>query len=164
MYLDSRVSVFYCRYFYFLFTAKIKKVTEFVVGHDFFGTPCMQTFLEGILLNSVCLSDDFLYRICPDYCMLMLICVVSCRKTQYAFDKCMLEKLGQERPYVGYFSKVRVHHTKRPKPEVHVEMPEPFHKHPVYNPKDPIPEVTKRRPPVFLWNQSYSAAHCYAVT
>ena len=85
--------------------------------------------------------------------MLMLICVVqlvSCRKTQFAFDKCMLEKAGIERPYVGYFSKVRVHHTKRPKPEVNVELPEPFHYHPKYDPKDPVPEATKRRPPEFL--------------
>jgi len=87
------------------------------------------------------------------YCTLMLICVVQlvrCRKTQYAFDKCMLEKVGIERPYVGYFSKVRVHHSKRPKPEVHVELPEPFHFHPKYDPKDPVPEVTKKRPPQFL--------------
>jgi len=80
--------------------------------------------------------------------MPMLICVVqcdSCRKTQYAFDKCMLEKLGIERPFVGYFSKIRVHHTNRPKPEVHVEMPEPLDKHPTYDPKDPVPEITKLR-------------------
>jgi len=44
MYLDSRVSVFYCRYFYFLFTAKIKKVTEFVVGHDFLVHPVCRLF------------------------------------------------------------------------------------------------------------------------
>jgi len=69
----------------------------------------------------------------------------SCRKTQYAFDKCMLEKLGIERPFVGYFSKIRVHHTNRPKPEVHVEMPETFHRHPTYDPKDPIPEISKKR-------------------
>jgi len=83
----------------------------------------------------------------------MLIFVVQldrCRKTQYAFDKCMLDKLGQERPYVGYFSKVRVHHTNRPKPEVKIELPEPFVAHPRYNPKDPVPEVTKRRPAEFL--------------
>ena len=69
----------------------------------------------------------------------------SCRKTQYAFDKCMLGKMGIERPFVGYFSKVRVHHTNRPKPEVHVEMPEPLYKTPAYDPKDPIPETTKKR-------------------
>jgi len=57
----------------------------------------------------------------------------------------MLEKLGQERPYIGYFSKVRVHHTNRPKPETHVEMPEPFVPHPLYDPKDPVPETAKDR-------------------
>jgi len=75
--------------------------------------------------------------------------LVRCRKTQYAFDKCMLDKLGQERPYVGYFSKVRVHHTKRPKPEVHVDLPEPFVEHPTYKLTDPVPEVTQRRYPEF---------------
>jgi len=62
----------------------------------------------------------------------------------------MLEKLGQERPYVGYFSKIRVHHTNRPKPEVNIEWPEPFHHHPTWDPKDPVPEVTKRRPSDFF--------------
>jgi len=41
-----------------------------------------------------------------------------CRKTQAVLDKCMLDNLGLERPYYGYFSEVRVHHTERPRPEV----------------------------------------------
>ncbi|GAB1607327.1 NADH dehydrogenase [ubiquinone] 1 alpha subcomplex subunit 8-like [Argonauta hians] len=38
-----------------------------------------------------------------------------CRKTQKAFDECVQEKLGIERPYIGYFSKVRIHDSQRPK-------------------------------------------------
>lgn len=40
-----------------------------------------------------------------------------CRKTQAVFDKCMLDNLNIERPYFGYFSEVKVHHTERPRPE-----------------------------------------------
>jgi len=106
----------------------------------------LDTFLKSIWFYTECVKNHVL-------CMALLICAVqldSCRKTQYAFDKCMLEKLGIERPFVGYFSKVRVHHTNRPKPEVHVEMPEPLHKHPTYDPKDPVPEVTKKRASEFI--------------
>jgi len=81
---------------------------------------------------------------------IVFLLFVSCRKTQYPFDKCMLDKVGIERPYVGYFSKARVHHTNRPKPEVHIEMPEPFVKHPTHRLTDPQPEATKRRPGEFF--------------
>ncbi|KAH8024050.1 hypothetical protein HPB51_020808 [Rhipicephalus microplus] len=40
-----------------------------------------------------------------------------CRKTQAALDSCMLDKLGIERPHLGYFSMPRIHHTERPRPE-----------------------------------------------
>ena len=39
-----------------------------------------------------------------------------CRKTQAVFDKCALDNLNIERPYFGYFSEVKVHHTERPRP------------------------------------------------
>ena len=47
-----------------------------------------------------------------------------CRKTQLAFDKCVFDKLGQERPPLGYFSKIRVHDTKRPRPVTEIPLPE----------------------------------------
>jgi len=47
-----------------------------------------------------------------------------CRNTQAAFDKCALDNLNIERPYFGYFSEVKVHHTERPKPPG-IEKPEP---------------------------------------
>ena len=41
---------------------------------------------------------------------------VHCRAEQAVYDNCVLEHLGQERVHYGYFGKVRVHETKRPKP------------------------------------------------
>lgn len=49
--------------------------------------------------------------------MYFFIIFYSCRKTQAVFDKCMLDNLKMERPYFGYFSEVKVHHTERPRPE-----------------------------------------------
>ncbi|XP_077286372.1 NADH dehydrogenase [ubiquinone] 1 alpha subcomplex subunit 8 [Arctopsyche grandis] len=39
-----------------------------------------------------------------------------CRKTQSVYDQCMLEKMDIPRPEYGYFCRVRVHDTDRPKP------------------------------------------------
>ncbi|CAG2163140.1 unnamed protein product [Oppiella nova] len=39
-----------------------------------------------------------------------------CRKEQGLYDQCMTEKMGLERPPLGYFTQVRVHDTQRPKP------------------------------------------------
>jgi len=66
-----------------------------------------------------------------------------CRKTQGVFDKCVLDKFGQERPELGYFSKVRVHHTSRPKPETSVLLPEPLPEDPKWDRKEPPPESTR---------------------
>ena len=40
-----------------------------------------------------------------------------CLKNRSYFDNCMKDKMGMERPELGYFSQVRVHKTDRPKPE-----------------------------------------------
>jgi|ERR1712038_239113 len=65
-----------------------------------------------------------------------------CRKTQAAFDKCVFDTLGQERPELGYFSRIRVHETTRPKPKRDVPFPEPTPEPP--NPKEmPIPDSAK---------------------
>ncbi|KAJ4432129.1 hypothetical protein ANN_20745 [Periplaneta americana] len=42
---------------------------------------------------------------------------VNCRKTQAAYDKCIKDNLGIDRPEYGYFCRAKVHDTKRPKPE-----------------------------------------------
>lgn len=47
-------------------------------------------------------SQDFQYR--------------HCRKTQAAFDSCVMDNLNIERPHYGYFSLPRIHETSRPKP------------------------------------------------
>ncbi|XP_074652521.1 NADH dehydrogenase [ubiquinone] 1 alpha subcomplex subunit 8-like [Tubulanus polymorphus] len=41
-----------------------------------------------------------------------------CRKSQSLYDKCVLDKLGLEKPPAGYFAKIRVHETKRAKPSL----------------------------------------------
>lgn len=41
----------------------------------------------------------------------------SCRKTQAVYDKCVFDNLGIERPEYGYFSRIKVHDSKRPKPQ-----------------------------------------------
>uniref|UniRef100_R4WT51 NADH dehydrogenase [ubiquinone] 1 alpha subcomplex subunit 8 n=1 Tax=Riptortus pedestris TaxID=329032 RepID=R4WT51_RIPPE len=44
--------------------------------------------------------------------------LTPCRKTQGVYDKCVLEKLNIERPYWGYFAQMKVHDTKRPRPQI----------------------------------------------
>ena len=39
-----------------------------------------------------------------------------CRDLQMKYDECVKENLGQDRVHYGYFGKIRVHETKRPKP------------------------------------------------
>jgi len=66
-----------------------------------------------------------------------------CRPSQGVFDKCVLEKLGQERPGPGYFSKARVHHTTRPEPVQDIKLPEAIPDSPVWDPKEPAPPSTR---------------------
>lgn len=62
-----------------------------------------------------------------------------CRNTQNIFDKCVLEHWNIERPGYGYFCRVQVHDTARPKP------PEPEKK--VYPDTPPgLPDDYERRP------------------
>lgn len=41
---------------------------------------------------------------------------MRCRKSQAIYDKCVLENLNVERPYIGFFSRPHMHDTARPKP------------------------------------------------
>ncbi|PAA92542.1 hypothetical protein BOX15_Mlig013804g3, partial [Macrostomum lignano] len=41
-----------------------------------------------------------------------------CRREQGPFDDCVRQHLGQERPPPGYFSKIRLHDSQRPRPPV----------------------------------------------
>lgn len=40
-----------------------------------------------------------------------------CRQTQAVMDLCLKKNLGLDRPEFGYHSRVKVHHTDRPRPE-----------------------------------------------
>lgn len=40
-----------------------------------------------------------------------------CRNTQSVFDECMLDKLQMTKPSYGYYSRVKVHDSTRPKPD-----------------------------------------------
>ncbi|XP_013777565.2 NADH dehydrogenase [ubiquinone] 1 alpha subcomplex subunit 8-like [Limulus polyphemus] len=62
-----------------------------------------------------------------------------CRKTQAALDNCMMDKMGLDRPELGYFSRPRVHKTQRPKPE-----PETLPKYPNQIPS--LPDDFPREP------------------
>lgn len=49
----------------------------------------------------------------------------------------MKEKMGMDRPPIGYFSRVRLHHSERPKPELKPQdLPDPL----------PEPGDTSKRP------------------
>lgn len=43
--------------------------------------------------------------------ILVFFVCFRCRKTQAQFDKCVLEKLGWERPPLGYYARIRLHDT-----------------------------------------------------
>jgi len=47
-----------------------------------------------------------------------------CRPQQAAFDKCVFNTIGQERPAPGFFSRIRIHDSKRPAPVRNIPMPE----------------------------------------
>ena len=42
--------------------------------------------------------------------------IYRCRDLQLPFDECVKEKIGVERPYIGYFSKRRLYTNDRPEP------------------------------------------------
>lgn len=49
------------------------------------------------------------------FCIKLEFCF-SCRKSRAIMDECMLQKMNLERPYLGYFTEIRVHKTDRPRP------------------------------------------------
>ncbi|BFZ22343.1 hypothetical protein BsWGS_25382 [Bradybaena similaris] len=64
----------------------------------------------------------------------------NCRTTQDIYDSCIKENLGQDRPELGYFAKVRLHKTDRPKPapRPHILQDSPPAPPDNYAPADPI--------------------------
>lgn len=65
-----------------------------------------------------------------------------CRKTQTAFDQCVLDNMGIQKPKIGYYSRIRVYDSARPAP---VEKPQIFAGRPISpdSPDFPPPTVGK---------------------
>ncbi|XP_022127393.1 NADH dehydrogenase [ubiquinone] 1 alpha subcomplex subunit 8 [Pieris rapae] len=78
-------------------------------------TACSLEFFRKV--KKACLAEFNQYAHCIDKSSGDMA-LQHCRKTQGVFDQCMLENLNLERPPFGYFTEVRVHDTKRPKPAV----------------------------------------------
>ncbi|XP_059143942.1 NADH dehydrogenase [ubiquinone] 1 alpha subcomplex subunit 8-like [Physella acuta] len=86
-------------------------------------TRCAFDFFQSI--KKSCYAEFSQYMQCIDHSGHMME-FKNCRKTQAVFDDCVKENLGQERPELGYFTKVRLHKTDRPKPTpVPLPLPEP---------------------------------------
>ncbi|KAK6970823.1 NADH dehydrogenase [ubiquinone] 1 alpha subcomplex subunit 8 [Biomphalaria glabrata] len=90
-------------------------------------TRCAYEFLGKI--KKSCYAEFTQYMDCIDHSGLSME-FKNCRKTQAVFDACVKENLGQDRPELGYFTKVRLHKTERPKavPDPHIlpeRLPEP---------------------------------------
>uniref|UniRef100_A0A0N5AAQ2 NADH dehydrogenase [ubiquinone] 1 alpha subcomplex subunit 8 n=1 Tax=Syphacia muris TaxID=451379 RepID=A0A0N5AAQ2_9BILA len=77
-------------------------------------TACGVKFLQE--LKKHCLPEVDKYAHCIDMSNAKLF-VSDCRESQRYFDRCMEEKMGAERPKMGYFSKLHVHETDRPLPK-----------------------------------------------
>ncbi|XP_041985316.1 NADH dehydrogenase [ubiquinone] 1 alpha subcomplex subunit 8 [Aricia agestis] len=78
-------------------------------------TACTLEFFRKV--KKVCLAEFNQYANCLDKSS-GDHGLKHCRTTQGVYDKCMLDKLNLERPGFGYFTEVRVHDSKRPKPPV----------------------------------------------
>merc|ERR1711902_63335 len=85
-----------------------KCVTE---GKDV--TSCAMNFFRQV--KATCAAEFTQYATCLENSS-QFMDLGKCRKTQGIFDKCMKDNMNIERPHYGYFSLVRVHDTKRPKP------------------------------------------------
>lgn len=50
-----------------------------------------------------------------DQFLIYIFFYYSCRKPQLVFDDCMKEKVGMDRPYIGYFARIRLVDSDRPR-------------------------------------------------
>ncbi|XP_047513142.1 NADH dehydrogenase [ubiquinone] 1 alpha subcomplex subunit 8-like [Pieris napi] len=102
-------------------------------------TACTLEFFRKV--KKTCLAEFNQYAHCIDKSSGDMS-LRQCRKTQGVFDQCMLENLNLERPPFGYFTEVRVHATKRPKPSIEGKA--------VYPDATPaLPENAEKKPPRF---------------
>jgi len=79
-----------------------KEVTK--CGFEFFGK-----------VKANCFTEFTKYFECIDHSDRQMS-LKNCRPSQALFDQCMKAKLDQDRPFLGYFSSVRLHDTTRAKP------------------------------------------------
>ncbi|XP_045207528.2 NADH dehydrogenase [ubiquinone] 1 alpha subcomplex subunit 8-like [Mercenaria mercenaria] len=101
-------------------------------------TRCGIEFLQKVKKNC---ADSFTdYWRCIDTSSSMEF--KSCRNYQKLFDNCVEEKLGQTRPDMQHFLKIRLHETSRPKP-AEKELPEPL----------PVYDAAERTPRTKFYNQ-----------
>ncbi|TPP66548.1 NADH dehydrogenase [ubiquinone] 1 alpha subcomplex subunit 8 [Fasciola gigantica] len=112
-------------------------------------TSCAQTFFRQIKKH--CAEEFTSYFTClhkyggPTYQL------ERCRNLQYPFDSCIKEHLNMDRPEPGYFNRVRLHKTTRPKPEPGLApMPKPLPDLPDFS-EQPEPERMAQRRKVNDW-------------
>uniref|UniRef100_A0A8D3DPU1 NADH dehydrogenase [ubiquinone] 1 alpha subcomplex subunit 8 n=1 Tax=Scophthalmus maximus TaxID=52904 RepID=A0A8D3DPU1_SCOMX len=106
---------------------------------------CALNFFRQIKGN--CAESFTEYWTCLDYSNLAEL--RHCRKPQQAFDSCVLDKLGWERPALGDLSKVTKVATVRPLPE------NPYHSRPRPEPNPTIEgklEPSKHGSRLFFWS------------
>jgi len=77
-------------------------------------TACGVDFLNK--LKKHCYPQFTNYWQCIDFQGMGKMKMSPCRAQQAEYDQCVLDHLGQERVHYGYFGKIRVHETTRPKP------------------------------------------------
>merc|ERR1712228_42700 len=77
-------------------------------------TACGVDFLNK--LKKHCYQPFTNYWQCIDFRGEGRLRLSHCRPQQAEYDQCVLEHLEQERVHYGYFGKIRVHETTRPKP------------------------------------------------
>lgn len=105
---------------------------------------CALNFFRQIKGN--CAESFTEYWTCLDYTNLAEL--RHCRKQQQAFDSCVLDKLGWERPDLGDLSKVTKVATPRPLPE------NPYHSRPRPEPNPAVEgklEPAKHGSRLFFW-------------
>jgi len=77
-------------------------------------TSCALKFFQSV--KKFCAPEFITYAKCLESSSQHLD-LAKCRKTQYAFDACVKENMGLERPIYAYSAMAKIHDTDRPKPE-----------------------------------------------
>lgn len=103
------------------------------------------TFDFFVKLKKLCYHELDAYSTCIDKSTWDLG-VSLCRKTQAAFDKCVLDTLNIQRPDWAYYARPRIYKGKRPAPAP--EPPQIFDEVPVM-PDINDPNFPKENPPIF---------------